>query len=78
MAWTVRRPPVGRSAVVTVSARDIHDAGGDVRYGREFDASARLVVDARWAVEAKLARFDGDRPAFADRTKVWVSLEHSF
>lgn len=77
-AWTVRQPPVGRSAVLSLSAREFHDADGDTGYGREFDASARLVVDARWAVEAKVARFDGARPAFADRTKVWVSLEHSF
>lgn len=76
--WTVRRPPLGRAATLTAAWRDLSDADGDRRYGREFDASARLVLDARWATEIKAAWFDGALPAFADRTKVWVTLEHSF
>ena len=78
MAWTVRGPPIGRAAVLTASWRDLQDDGRNIRYGREVDASARLTLDARWAVEIKAARFDGARPAFADRTKFWASLEHSF
>lgn len=77
-AWTMRRPPVGRAAVLTLAWRDLSDADGDVRYGRELDASARLTLDARRAVEVKAARFDGALPAFPDRTKIWVSLEHAF
>lgn len=77
-AWTVRQPPLGRSAVLTAALREYRDGDRDLRFGRELNASARLVLDAHWSVEAKLARFDGARPAFPDRTKVWFALEHSF
>lgn len=77
-AWTAHQPPVGQSAVLTASWRDLRDDGGDIRYGREFDASARLTIDARWAVELKFARFDGAQAAFPDRSKFWLALEHGF
>ena len=44
---------------------------------QEFDASARLTLDDRWAVEAKAALFDGAGP-YADRDKVWLALEYRF
>lgn len=78
VAWTVRHPPVGRAAVLATSWRELQDDGRDILYGREFDTSARLTLDAHWAAEIKVARFDGARPAFADRTKIWASVEHSF
>ena len=46
--------------------RDVRDADGSARYGRELDVSARLALDARWAVEIKGARFDGAQAAFAE------------
>lgn len=75
-AWA--KPPVGRQAVFTAAWRELRDAGGDARYGREWDASARLTLDARRAIEVKAAAFDGAQAAFPDRTKVWVALEHKF
>lgn len=48
------------------------------RYGRELDVSARLALDARWAVEIKGARFDGTQAAFADRDKVWAAVDYRF
>lgn len=77
-SWTVRQPPVGRSAVLTAAWREYRDGDRDLRFGRELNVSARLMLDAHWSMEAKLARFDGARPAFPDRTKVWFALEHSF
>ncbi|MDP3369255.1 MAG: hypothetical protein Q8M32_05335, partial [Brevundimonas sp.] len=56
-SYAIAHPPVGRSATLTASWRDIHDADGSARYGRELDVSARLVLDAHWAIEIKGARF---------------------
>ncbi len=68
--------PVGpRRLKLAAAAHDFTDAGGDIAYGREFDVSATLPLTPRLSFEAKAARFDGDAPAFADRTKVWVTLE---
>ena len=77
-SYAVAHPPVGRSGVLTASWRDIHDADGSARYGRELDVSARLVLDARWALELKAAHFDGAAPAFPDRDKVWAALDYRF
>lgn len=77
-SYAIAHPPVGRSATLTASWRDIHDADGSARYGRELDVSARLVIDAHWAIEIKGARFDGARAAFADRDKIWAALDYRF
>jgi hypothetical protein len=78
VSYAVARPPLGRSATLTASWRDVRDADGSARYGRELDVSARLALDARWAVEIKGARFDGTQAAFADRDKVWAAVEYRF
>jgi hypothetical protein len=68
--------PVGpRKLKLAAAIHDFTDADGDIAYGREFDVSATLPLTPRLTFEAKAARFDGDRPAFADRTKVWLTLE---
>jgi hypothetical protein len=78
VSYAVAHPPVGRNGVLTASWREFHDVDGSARYGRELDVSARLVLDARWAVEVKGAHFDGALPAFADRDKVWAAVEYRF
>ena len=78
LSYAIARPPVGRSATLTASWRDFHDADGSARYGRELDVSARLVLDDHWAAEIKAARFDGAQAAFLDRDKVWASLDYRF
>ena len=70
-------PPIGRQAVFSGAWHEFSDSDGDVDFGREFDASARLVLDARWAVEANAALFDGAGP-YADRDKVWMAVEYKF
>lgn len=78
LSYAVASPPVGRSMALTAAWRDFADADGSTRYGSELDLSARAVLNARWAAELKTAWFDGAQPAFADRTKVWLSLEYNF
>lgn len=78
ISYTVARPPLGRSAVLTAAWRDFQDADASVRYGRELDVSARLTLDARWALEVKAAHFDGSQVAFADRDKVWAAVDYRF
>ena len=78
ISYTVTRPPLGRSAVLTAAWRDFQDADASVRYGRELDVSARLTLDARWALEVKAAHFDGSQVAFADRDKVWAAVDYRF
>lgn len=76
--YVVANPPVGRSGVLSASWRDIHDADGSTRYGWELDVSARLEIDAHWALELKGAHFDGAAAAYPDRDKVWVALDYRF
>lgn len=77
-SYALAHPPLGRDAVLTASWREFHDADGSVRYGNELDVSARLVLDARWAVEIKGAHFDGALAAYPDRDKVWAALDYRF
>ncbi|WP_339930206.1 hypothetical protein [uncultured Brevundimonas sp.] len=78
VSYAIAHPPVGRSATLAASWRDIRDADGANRYGRELDLTGRLVLDPRRAIEIKAARFDGAQVAFADRTKVWVAMDYRF
>lgn len=68
--------PVGtRKLKLAAAVHDFSEADGGLDYGREVDASASLPLTPRLSLELKAARFDGDLPAFADRTKVWFTLE---
>ena len=78
LSYAVAHPPVGRNATLTASWREFHDAGGSVQLGSELDLSARLVLDAHWAVEIKGAHFDGALATFADRDKIWAALDYRF
>lgn len=77
-SYAIAHPPFGRTAALTVSWRNFHDADGSARYGDELDVSARLALDARWAVEVKGGHFDGAVAAFPDRDKVWAAVEYRF
>ncbi|MBI5941470.1 MAG: hypothetical protein HY859_13685 [Caulobacterales bacterium] len=68
--------PVGaRKLKLAAAIHDFSDADGGLDYGSEIDASATLPLTPKLSFEMKAARFNGDTPAFADRTKVWVTLE---
>jgi hypothetical protein len=64
-----------RKLRLAAAVHDFNDADGGLDYGREIDASATLPLTPKLSFELKAARFTGDTPAFADRTKVWVTLE---
>ena len=68
-------PLGGRKLKLAAAVHDFTDADGGLDYGSEVDASASLPLTPRLSFEVKAARFNGDLPAFADRTKVWVTLE---
>ncbi|HEX5377738.1 MAG TPA: hypothetical protein VFW47_04155 [Phenylobacterium sp.] len=72
--------PDGWSAPVKLqaAAHDFADADGGQDYGREFDALVSTALNAHFTAELKAAFFDGASPAFADRTKVWVTLEAKY
>lgn len=75
--YTWAEPPFGQAIAILGSWREFSDAQNAASYGQEFDVSARLTLDERWAFELKSAVFDGDG-GFADRSKVWASLEYRF
>ncbi len=54
------------------------DDGGEVDFGSEFDASVRFGLSEHVSFEAKAAAFDGEDPRFADRTKLWLTLEYRY
>ena len=68
-------PLGGRKLKLAAAVHDFSDADGGLDYGSEIDASASLPLTPRLSFEVKAARFNGNLPAFADRTKVWVTLE---
>lgn len=70
-------------ATVTVAGRPLKlaaavhgfSAGDGGQDGREVDAALSTPLTKRLSAELKAAHFDGETPAYPDRTKVWVSLE---
>ena len=66
------------SVKLTAAWHDFTAARGGARYGREIDASLSAPLGPHVTVEAIAARFGGETPAFATRTKVWLSLEMKY
>lgn len=58
-----------------VAVHDFTDDDGSRRYGRELDLLAGVPLGRRLSAELRAALFDGARPGFADRHKVWLTLE---
>ena len=59
---------------ILAAAHDFTSDDGDVRYGREANLSLQIPIIRRLSAELTGAWFDG-QGAFADRNKVWVTLE---
>jgi len=74
-ATTIKPAGPLKSLRIQAAAHDFAAAKGGVHYGREFDVVLTAPIGPRFTAEAKAARFDGDAPGFADRTKVWLTLE---
>lgn len=68
----------GQPVTFTLRAHDFTDDGGEVDFGSELDASVRFGLSEHVSFEAKAAAFDGEDPRFADRTKLWLTLEYRY
>jgi hypothetical protein len=77
-SWTIANPGLVQGLKFTAAYHDFDDADGSVSYGSEFDVAASATLSPHWSAEIKAAVFDGDRPAFRDRTKLWLTLDHRF
>lgn len=75
---TFKLGQTGKPVTFSAAAHDFTDADGSNRYGREFDLVASAPISKTVSAEIKAARFNGDRPGFADRTKVWFTLEFRY
>jgi hypothetical protein len=60
------------------AVHDFTDDDGSARYGREFDLLAGLPLSKTLTAEIKGAFFEGARPGFADRHKIWLTLEAKY
>jgi hypothetical protein len=72
--------PSGWTSPIKLQAatHDFTDADGGQRYGHEIDGLISTPLTPHLTAELKAAAFDGSSPAFADRTKVWVTLEAKY
>lgn len=77
-SWTVANPPLVKGLKFTGVFHDFDDADGSVSYGSEVGLAATATLSPRWSAEIKAAVFDGDLPAFRDRSKLWMTLEYRF
>jgi len=67
-------PPVRLAAAI--HRFTVPDGGDD--YGTELDLLAAAPLTPHLSLETKLAWFEGDRPGYGDRTKVWISLDYRY
>lgn len=75
--WTLSAPG-DRRAQLGLSAHEFRGGNGAGQLGRELDVSVRLGLGQGWDVELKSAFFDGRGARFADRQKIWMTLERAF
>jgi hypothetical protein len=75
---TLKLGPRQTPLKLQAAAHDFTDDDGSQRYGRELDLLAGAPITRRLSAELKAAFFDGARPAFADRTKLWATLEYRY
>jgi len=75
---TVKPGLLPKPLKVQVALHDFADADGSLDYGQEFDLLFSTPLTPHVNAELKAAVFDGDLPAFADRTKVWMTIEVKF
>lgn len=75
---TVKLGPKATPLKLQVAAHDFTDDDGSRRYGREVDLLAGVPLTKLLSAEVRVAVFDGVRPGFADRQKVWLTLEAKY
>lgn len=69
--WRAEQP-----VTFAMRAHDFADDSGSATFGSEIDAMLRIPLSRALSLETKAARFEGDDPRFADRTKFWFALEY--
>lgn len=74
--YNTRPWPEAQPVALTLSAHSFADDSGARDFGSEIDASARFTLTPHASLEVAAASFNGDDPRFADRDKLWVSLEY--
>ena len=74
--YNTRPWPGAQPVALTFVVHDFTDDSGGADFGNELDASARFTLTPHVAVELAAAAFDGREARFADRNKLWVSLEY--
>lgn len=57
---------------------DFSSDSGSIHLGIETDARLNVPIDSKFAIEGKLAHFNGDRNGPANRTKIWLSFNVNF
>jgi hypothetical protein len=72
---TVPLGPKATPLKLQAVAHDFTDDDGSRRYGHEIDLLAAVPINKVVSAELRTAFFDGARPGFADRHKVWLTLE---
>jgi hypothetical protein len=72
--WPREASPLKLQAV----AHDFTDDDGSRRLGRELDLLAALPINKLLSTELRAAFFDGAQPGFADRHKIWLTLEAKY
>ncbi|MBI3438706.1 MAG: hypothetical protein HY054_08690 [Proteobacteria bacterium] len=68
--------PAAQPVALMLSAHSFTDDSGGRDFGSELDASVRFTLTPRASLEVAGATFNGDDSRFADRDKLWVSLEY--
>ncbi|MBS0384840.1 MAG: hypothetical protein JSS00_05775 [Proteobacteria bacterium] len=76
LTYNTRPWPAAQPVALTLTAHTFSDDGGARDFGDEIDASARFTLSPHAALEFAAAAFNGADPRFADRDKIWVSLEY--
>lgn len=75
---TLKLGAKGTPVKLQAAMHDFTDDDGSRRYGRELDLLASIPINKLLSAEVRAAVFDGARPVFADRHKVWLTLEAKY
>jgi hypothetical protein len=75
---TVMVGPTSLPVKLQVAAHEFTDDDGSRRYGREIDLMAGVPLTKVLSAELRAAVFHGARVGFADRHKVWLTLEAKY
>lgn len=76
VSYTTAPWPGEQPVTFAVAYHYFAEDSGDADFGDEWDASARVSLNAHLSLEAKAALFAGEDPRFADRNKFWLALEY--